>query len=91
MDDDAAVAEEGADALDRGRVEVGVRRLESAGRGRDLAVLAAQVADLAGLGRVGVAGGGLAADEGVQVREGLGAVAVLGDRGDVEVVGWRES
>lgn len=82
--DEAPVAEEGADALLEGGVGVVKGELEGVRVG--LAVLAAQVADLAVLGGLGVAGGVLAADEGVEVGEGLRAVAVLGDGGDVEVV-----
>ena len=49
MDDEAAVAEEGVDAGLGGQVEVEVGCLEAgAGFGRHEAVLAAQVADLAG-------------------------------------------
>lgn len=82
--DEAPVPEEGADALlERG---VGVVEGELEGVRVGLAVLAAQVADLAVLGGLGVAGGVLAADEGVEVGERLRAVAVLGDGGDVEVV-----
>jgi hypothetical protein len=84
VDDEAAVAEEGADALLRRRIQVHVLGREGV-RG-DLAVLAGQVADLAGLGQGGVAGRGLAADERVQMPESLGAVAVGRDRSCVDVV-----
>jgi hypothetical protein len=50
-------------------------------------VLAAQIAHLAGCRHSGVARRGLAADEGVKVVEGLRAVAIVGDRADVDVVG----
>lgn len=86
MHDEAPVPEEGADAvLERG---VGVVEGELEGVRVGLAVLAAQVADLAVLGGLGVAGGVLAADEGVEVGEGLRAVTVLRDGSDVKVVGF---
>lgn len=88
VEDDATVAEEGAEALDGRGVVVDVRRLERQVLARhDLAVLAAQVTDLARLGGRRVAGRVLAADIRVQVREGFRAVARLGDGVDVEVVG----
>lgn len=55
----------------------------------DVAVLAAQVADLAGLGLGGIAGGGLAALVRIEVSECGGAVAVGGDGRDVEMVDCR--
>lgn len=83
--DETPVAEEGAGALyERG---VGVVEGELEGVGVGLAVLGAQVADLAGLGALGVTGRVVGSDEGVEVRERLRAVAVLGHGGDVEVVG----
>jgi len=87
MEDDAAVSEEGAEALDGRRVQVDVRHLPLVHVPRDVAVLAAKVADLAGFrGRL-IAGGGLAADIGVEVGERRRAVGVHGDRIHVEVVG----
>ena len=89
MDDYGAIAEKGADALLGRGVQVGVGLLEGAVLvGDDVAPLAGQVAHLTGGGLLGVAGGRFAADEGVQVGERLGAVAVFGDGVDVEVVGW---
>ena len=87
MDDEAAVAEEGVDAGLGGQVEVKIGGLEAgAGFGRHQAVLAAQVADLAGCGVRGFADGGFAADVGVEVGAGCGAVAVGGDGVYVDVV-----
>jgi len=89
MDDDRAVAEEGADALFGRGVQIGVGLLEGAVLvGDDVAPLAGQVAHLTGGGLLGVARSCFAADEGVQVGERLGAVAVGRDGVDVEVVGW---
>jgi hypothetical protein len=85
--DDAEVAKEALVALGRRRKQVEVRRLELVVARGDLAVLAAQVADLARLGRVRVARRGGRAPVGVQVGERLRAVAVGGDGGFVEVVG----
>lgn len=84
MDDDGPVAEERADAGLRGGVEVEVRGLEGA-RG-DVAVLAAQVADLAGRWMSGITRRRLATNEGVEVSKGAGTVAVGGDREGVDVV-----
>lgn len=84
MDDEGAVSEEGAEALLGGGEVVEVGGVE--GVGGDLAVLAGEVADLAGLGEELVAGGGFAADEGVEVCEGCGAVAVGGNGEGVEVI-----
>ena len=86
MEDEAAVAEERAGALDQGHERVVVRGLEAV-RG-DLAPLAAQVAHLARLRLLGVARGFLPPQERVEVSECLGAVAVLGNGIDVKVVGW---
>jgi hypothetical protein len=77
VDDDAAVAEEGVDARFGGEVEVEVGDLEAGAGGRGHgAVLATQVADLAGFGQGGFADGGLATFVRVEVAEGGGAVAV---------------
>ncbi len=86
VDDDAAVAKEGADALQRRRVQVDVRRLPLAHVRGDGAVLAAEVAHLARRRRRLVARRRLAADVGVQVRQRRRAVAV-GHGRHVEVVG----
>ena len=85
---DDGFADEGSVAGGRGRdVEVGVAGLE--GAAGDVAVLAGEIPDLAGL-RVGVvAGGDLTADVGVDVGAGGGAVAVGGDRHGVNVVHCR--
>ena len=53
---------------------------------RDIAVLPAQIADLAARGIPGVASGLLASIRGIQVLEGGGAVAVGGDGGGVDMV-----
>jgi hypothetical protein len=87
VEDEAAVAEEGALALDERAVAVDVGGLEGVLCRVDEAVLAAQVADLAGLWALVVAGNGLAADVGVEMGLGGGAVAILGNRGGVDVVG----
>lgn len=92
MQHEAAVPEEGALAFDERRVPVDVGGVEGgavlpAGGGVDEAVFAAQVADLAGFGGGGVAGRRAPADVRVEVGEGLGAVAVVGHGGVVEVVG----
>lgn len=84
MEDEAPVAKEGAGAANEGGVVIGV------GGGKrvvgDLAVLARKVANLAGLGGGGVAGGALAALEGVEVAQSIGAVAVGGHGLVVDVV-----
>lgn len=89
MQDEAAVAEESADAVEGRREVVRVRGGEGpvVARSRaDVAMLARQVADLARLRARGVAWRLLAALERVQVREGRGAVAVSGDGLVVDVV-----
>lgn len=83
---DAAVPEKRAEALDRRRVQVNVVAAERPGALGDLAKLAAQVAHLARLGQRRVADGLLGPEEGVEVRERGGAVAVVGDGRDVQVV-----
>lgn len=88
VDNHTAAAKEALAVLGRGRKQVEVGCLERVLARRDLAVLAAQVADLALLGGVGVAGRGVAALVGVQVAQRAGAVAVGRDGGFVEVVGW---
>jgi hypothetical protein len=85
---DAEVAKEALVALGRRRKQVEVRRLELVVARGDLAVLAAQVADLARLGRVRVARRRRRAPVGVQVGQRLGAVAVGGDGRLVQVVGF---
>ena len=87
MDDDGAVAEEAARARPGGGEEVEVGGLEGADAG-DLAVFAGEVADLAGLGLGGIAGGHFTADVGVEVGEGGGAVSGGGDGLVVDVVDW---
>ena len=84
VDHKAPVAEEGADALSGRRELVIVRDLE--GIRRDLAVLAAQVTNLARLGELGITCGIFAAEERVQVGERLGAVSIAGDRINVDMV-----
>jgi hypothetical protein len=84
VDDDGAVAKEGANTLEGGSVGVGVGELKGAAAFQ-LAVLAAQVADLAGFGGGAVTSRILGAAEGVQMGEGGGAVAVDGG-GSVQVV-----
>lgn len=73
--DKGSVADEGADALLGGRVEVEVLGLE--GIAGDLAILAAEVSGLARLGSLGVANGVLAASRRVEMGQSLGAVATL--------------
>lgn len=91
MEDEAAVAEVGALALDQRRVRVAELGRERFRRvAADLAVLPAQVALLARLRPSWVAGRVLASDVLVQVCLCGCAVAVLGDGGDVDVVDWGE-
>lgn len=63
MDDDRAVAEEGADSFGCGGVEIEVGGLEWVAR--DVPVFAGEVAYLAGFGLGGITDGGFAADIGV--------------------------
>ena len=86
MNDDTPIAEEGFGTLHGGDVEFEVGGLE--GGGGDVAVFARQVADLAGFGVGGVAGGDLAAEVGVQVGFGAGAGTVGWDGLVVDVVDW---
>jgi len=51
-------------------------------------MLAAQVSNLASLGELGVADRVLTANEGIQVSERLGAVAVTWDRSGMNVVNY---
>lgn len=78
MDDDGAVSEEAGGAGPGGGVEVEEGEVGGSGAG-DVAVFAAEVADLAGFGAGAVAGGALAARVGVEMREGGAAAAVGGD------------
>lgn len=88
VEDEASVAEvRAADFLSEGRVRVVVGSLERVFR--DLAVLATQITNLAGLGVLGVASRILPALERVEVSQRLGAVAVLGNGVDVQVVGCK--
>lgn len=87
MDDNRAIAEESANTLLSGKILVDVRLLEAGGL--DLAVFSAVVADLAGFWLGLVAGGVFAADEGVEMGEGLGAVAIFGDRLVVDMISER--
>lgn len=89
MEDEAAVAEEGTLALDERTVGVEVGGLVGVLGRFDEAVLATKIADLASLGARVVTGDGLAADVGVKMRPGAGAVAVRRDRSRVNVVGLR--
>jgi hypothetical protein len=56
-----------------------------------LAVLAGEIADLAGSGSRSIAGRSLATDEGVNVSTGGGAVAVSRDGVVVNVVHWNHN
>jgi hypothetical protein len=85
VDDNGAVAEEAAEAFLGCGIEIEIRGLESP-RAGDIAEFAGEVACLAGLGLGWVAGCGFAADEGVEMGEGSGAVARGGNWIDVEVV-----
>jgi hypothetical protein len=88
VNDNTPVAEECANALGgRGELVI-VRNLE--GIRRDAAVLAAQIANLAGLREPRVARRVLAAEKRIQVGQRLGAVAVAGDRVDVDMVDCEE-
>lgn len=87
MNDDAAVAEEGADAgLCRG-VEFEVAGLESRGR-RDIAVFSREVADLARLRLRRVTCWAFTAFVWVEMAESGGAAARGLDGVDVDVVDW---
>lgn len=87
MENKAAVAEEGlGGALGDARVWIGIVGLEGV-RG-DLAVLAREIANLAGLRGRGVTWWSLAADEGVEMAERGGAAAVGADGFHVDVVGY---
>jgi hypothetical protein len=83
VDDKRTAAEEGLAVLAGGGPDVGVGGSERV-RG-DLAMLAAQVTDLAGVGSRRVTGRGLSTAEGIQVSLGRSAVAVNGGS-SVEVV-----
>lgn len=85
MDHYRPVSEETSGTRLRGGVEVQVRGLKGSGSG-DLAVLAAEVAHLAGLGGGWVTRGLFAADVGVEVGERGGAVSVGGDGLVVDVI-----
>lgn len=85
VDDEASVAEEGANATCcRGKLVI-VRNLERIRR--DLAMLATQVTNLAGLREVGVADRVFATEERIQMGECFGAVAVTRDGIDMDMVG----
>lgn len=85
MEDDASVGDIRAGALGQGRVRV-VERGRVGRRAVDLAVLPAQVTLLARLRPRRIARRVLPSDVLVEMREGAGAVAVFGDRGDVDVI-----
>lgn len=87
VNDEAAVAKVCADAILCRDELIIERQLE--GVRSDLAVLAAQVTDLASLGEVGVTRRILATNERVEMSQRLGAVAVGGNGVDVDVVGER--
>ena len=84
MDDDGLVAEEVGRALDRGQVRFGVHGGE--GRRGDVAVLASEIAGLAGLGSFDLTSVELAALGGVKMGHGSSAVAIGRDRELVNVV-----
>ena len=84
MHDNAAVTEEGAEAGHKGGVGIVVARRE--GRAVRLAVLAAQVPDLARCRLRSVAWRVLAPHKGILVRERCRAIAVGGHRLVVDVV-----
>ncbi len=84
MHNEAAVAEEGSDALDGRCVQLSVGSL--VGIPIDLAMLACQISNLAGLGEVSIAGRVLSADVGIQMSQRLGAVSVTGNGIHVDVV-----
>lgn len=85
MDHEAPVAEEGANATCCGGELFIVRNLE--GIRRNLAMLAAQVTNLASLREAGIADRVFATDERVQVSECLGTVAITRDRVDMNMIG----
>lgn len=85
VDDEASVTEVGSNTLFCGHELVVERHLK--GIRCDLAVLAAQVTDLASLREPGVTCRVLATDERIEMSQCLGAVAIARDRIDVDVVG----
>jgi hypothetical protein len=85
VDDEASVTEVGPNTLFCGHelvVERHLKRIRC-----DLAVLAAQVADLASLREPSVTCRVLATEERIEMSQRLGAVAIARDRIDVDVVG----
>ena len=84
---DAPVAEKAPGALLEADVGVDICILKG-GTGIRCAVLPAQIADLAGGRRLRVAGSSLAANEGIEMRQSLGAVAIFRDGIDVKVVAY---
>ena len=86
VEHDAAVAKKGADTLERRGVKVHIRGVVLGLTFGDFAMLSAQVAHLACLGQLRVADGRLGPVKGVEMGECSGAVAVLGNGCDVEVV-----
>lgn len=80
----AQVADKRGASRVRRRKQVAVRRVK--GIRRDLSVLAAEIADLAGLLKAGVAGRVVVADKGIEMAGGGGAVAVGGHGRRVDVV-----
>lgn len=85
VQDKAEVADKGGTRGVGRREQVAVRDIE--GVGRDLAVLARQITDLARLLEGGVTGWVVVADKGVEVACSGGAVAVGRDGRGVDVVG----
>lgn len=90
VEDDAAVEEVGARALNERGVLVQVAGAEGGLVLVSRAVLARQIANLARLGLALVADGVLAALGGVKVSAGGSTVSVLGDGVDVDVVGCQQ-
>ncbi len=85
MDDDGSIAKEAGGSWSGGGEEVEVGGLVATDT-RNHAVFAREVADLAGLRSGGIAGRYFAADVGVEMSEGGGAVSVGWDGLVVEVV-----
>lgn len=90
MDDNGAVSEERTNSLLGRGEQVSVDSLKdvTAIDTGDLSVLATEVSNLASLWCGGVARRFFATNEGVKMGKSFSAVAVLGNWGDVDVIGW---
>jgi len=87
MEDEAPVAKKCADALESRGILVRECSIERIKTLWDLAMLATEVTDLAGLAIIRVARWFLASGGRIQMGERRCAIAVVGNGGDVEMVG----